>query len=140
MRVVFSPSYFSYGKTSCCSQKQWRASILRSKILHSSSSSRFSRSHKFSRWPSQRRPSKSSCLRSHSSKVGQHCPSSLALNKPHLITNSFLKVSFLCNSMFLSSPTASHCAGFEDSAAYECNGDGKSETSTGNILGFMFCS
>lgn len=67
-----SPSCcFSYGRTSCCSPRQWRASIPRSrrpcKLLHSNSS----RSSKSTRWPSQHRPSKSSCLPS-SSKVVQH--------------------------------------------------------------------
>lgn len=65
------PSYFSCGKTNYCSQRQWKASTRRSRRLcrlHSNSSTR---SNRFSRWPSQRRPSKSSCLRSRNSKVSQ---------------------------------------------------------------------
>ncbi len=70
----------SYGKTNCCSRRQWRASILKSRqpcrplSSSSNSSSRSSRSNKSSRWLSQHRRSKSSCLPS-SSKVGQrwHC-------------------------------------------------------------------
>lgn len=67
-----SPSYFSYGKTNYCSQRQWRASILRSRRPCRLPSNSSSRSNQFSRWSSQRRPSRSSCLRSHNSKVSQH--------------------------------------------------------------------
>lgn len=64
---------YSYGRTSFCSPRQWRASILTSRQpcrLHSSSNNRFSRSNKSSRWPSQLSPSKSSC-RPSNSKVSQ---------------------------------------------------------------------
>lgn len=64
---------YSYGRTSFCSPRQWRASTLTSRKPcrpHSSSNNRFSRSNKSSRWPSQLSPSKSSC-RPSNSKVSQ---------------------------------------------------------------------
>lgn len=71
LKRAFLCSRFSYGKTNSCSQRQWRASIPRNRQSYRplSSNSRLSKS---SRWPSQHRHNKSSCLPSSSSKVSIH--------------------------------------------------------------------
>lgn len=81
---------FSYGKTNCCSQRQWRASTLRSRQpcrpLSSISNNMSSKCNKFSRLRSQHRHSKSSCRpNSSSSKVRVHTMSLMAISlKVHL--------------------------------------------------------